>query len=158
MGMVRSGAVFLMVVVLAACTGTRWRPQPPEVNVADLRLESLTLFEQTFEVKLRLRNPNSFEIPINGLEYTVYLNDDRLASGASDRSVTVPAYGSEILVTELTTSTIAFVNQFGKLGNIIGKPLNYTVKGSVELAGRGRRLPFEHSGVITPTRGEGAGI
>lgn len=158
MNMLRSGAVFLMVVLLTACAGTMWRPQPPEVNVADLRLESLTLFEQTFEVKLRVRNPNSFEIPINGLEYTVYLNDDRLASGVSDRSITVPAYGSEIMVTELTTSTVAFVSQFGKLGNIIGKPLNYTVKGSVELAGRGRRLPFEHSGVITPTRGEESGV
>jgi hypothetical protein len=55
-------------------------------------------------------------------------------------------------VTELTTSTMAFVRQFGNLNNIIGKPLNYTVKGSVNLEGWGRRLPFEHNGVITPTR------
>jgi len=152
MSMVRFGGVLLMVVLLAACAGTRLRPEPPEVNIADLRLENLTLFEQTFEVRLRLRNPNSFEIPIAGLEYTVYLNGDRLASGASARSVTLPAYGSEIMVTELTSSTMAFVRQFGNLSNIIGKPLNYTVKGTANLESWGRRLPFEHNGVITPTR------
>lgn len=158
MSAVRFGAGLLMVVLLVACAGTRLRPQPPEVNIADLRLENLTLFEQTFEVRLRLRNPNNFEIPISGLEYTVYLNGDRLASGASARSVTLPAHGSEIMVTELTTSTMAFLNQFGNLSNIIGKPLNYTVKGSVDLERWGRRLPFEHNGVITPTREKGPGV
>ncbi|MBL4611188.1 MAG: LEA type 2 family protein [Pseudomonas sp.] len=67
----------------------------PEIALANVEMLKANLWEQSFRLRLRVDNPNDRSLPIRGMQYQIYLNDARLATGVSDQAFTVPAYGSE---------------------------------------------------------------
>jgi len=63
-----AGAALAAPLLLAAC-GSAGDPVPPLVRLADLRLMESSVFEQRFEIDLRIGNPNDFALPIDGLTF-----------------------------------------------------------------------------------------
>ncbi|MCA9422181.1 MAG: LEA type 2 family protein, partial [Nitrospira sp.] len=43
------------------------------------------MFEQRLQVDLRVRNPNDFDLEVTGLDFTLHLNDQRLARGLTNK-------------------------------------------------------------------------
>ena len=85
------------LVLLSAC-GTLPGQEPVRVQVVDLEPasdgESLEL---RFICVLRVQNPNDSEIPFRGISVDLQVRGSAFASGVSDVSGTVPAFG-EVLV------------------------------------------------------------
>ena len=136
-------AIFL-AVLLVGCSG---RLQKPEVSLAGVDLVGFGLLEQRFVLKVRIRNPNDVELPINALSFEVELDGRHFARGVSEKPVVVPRQGESVLD----------VNAASRLGAVL-KPLrdaqkegrdriNYRVYGDIELEGRGR-YPFERTGEV----------
>lgn len=69
--------------------------EKPDIRLANVEMLRANLWEQTFKLSLRVDNPNDRSLPIRGMQYEIYLNEARLATGVSDTHFTVPAYGSE---------------------------------------------------------------
>ncbi|UAW97648.1 LEA type 2 family protein [Halopseudomonas nanhaiensis] len=67
----------------------------PDIALANVEMLKSNLWEQSFQLRLRVDNPNDRVLPIRGMHYVVYLNDTRLATGVSDSTFDVPAYGSQ---------------------------------------------------------------
>ena len=88
---------------LAGCTGTWLRPLKPEVALADVRFEGGNLLEQRFVLTLRVTNPNRFEIPMQGLTFTLDVADQPFAHGMGNRPVTIPALGEALVEVKATT-------------------------------------------------------
>ncbi|HKJ95433.1 MAG TPA: LEA type 2 family protein, partial [Gammaproteobacteria bacterium] len=89
-----AAACGLMMMLATGCTALRLQQaDPPKVAMTSLQLTGLTIFEQDFDVGLRLTNPNDFPLPIAGMTYTIQLNGEKFADGASNQAVTVPAMG-----------------------------------------------------------------
>ena len=63
----------------------------PKVTVADFRVLNMGLFEQNYVVQLRIKNPNSFSLPIAGLNYRLGISDQEFANGTSNEAITIPA-------------------------------------------------------------------
>lgn len=76
----------------------------PDVSLANVEMLKSNLWEQSFRLKLRVENPNSKALPIRGMQYQVYLNDMRLATGVSNNRFDVPAYGSETFDLEVRSN------------------------------------------------------
>ena len=155
-GMKRSAGGWLVVVfvltVLAGCAGLeRLRPEPPRVTLADLRVLDLSLFEQRFEVALRMRNPNRFALPIQGLRYQLELNGETFANGASAESVTLPAYGEEVLRLEVVSDLGSTLRQIRRWQQEPPEGLSYRLTGSVDVSSMAPSLPFDVAGNITLT-------
>ncbi|MEX0696034.1 MAG: LEA type 2 family protein [Dongiaceae bacterium] len=132
---------------LAACAGIGpgQRVEPPEVRLADLEFVDAGLFEQRFRMILRVRNPNDFALPIDGLRYTLEVNDRAFASGLSNRSLTVPRLGEATVEVEASTTLLDVVGQFMALSS--REALSYRMIGTAFLRGVARReVPFEQSG------------
>jgi len=136
--------LFVVVALLAACTP---RLQKPEISLAGIDLVGLGLVEQRFVLKLRIRNPNDVDLPVNALNFDVELNARHFARGVSDKPVIIPRQGETIL--EIKTVS--------RLGDVL-KPLRdaqknarerigYRIFGSVELEGFGS-IPFDRSGDV----------
>ncbi len=78
----------LGAVVLAACTA-------PQAHVRQLDLRSLTFQALEMGLIMDLRNPNSFEIPLDQMDWGVALFGRQLAEGVATPNARIPAQGRE---------------------------------------------------------------
>jgi len=119
----------LLALVLAACVPGVQKPQPPEARVEAFDLESLDPFtgEARFALRLRVRNPNAFELPL--LESRLTLGFDRARLPFDLPAVTLPAAGFEIVDTRLVVPIAETAEGVGKL--LRGEPVRLRISGKL---------------------------
>jgi LEA14-like dessication related protein len=141
--------VLVAALVTGACTGLA-SLEPPEVHVASLSLleSEPGSLEQQFEVGLRLLNPNNRDIAVEGVDFELEVNGQRLARGLSSEAFTLPRLGEQTTSMVVTTSVIDLLRQAYGLS---GEALEYRVRGRLHLgSGFVRTVPFDHAGRIGP--------
>ncbi|MEX0733208.1 MAG: LEA type 2 family protein [Steroidobacteraceae bacterium] len=134
---------------LAGCAGIPRDFETPEVSFVGIRALEASLFEQRLEVRMRVRNPNSIELPVNGLDVDVELADEPFARGVSAREFVVPAQGEAefdmIVTANAATALLKIVGGDRKSREEIG----YRLKGKLTTRlGMLRTIPFEESGTL----------
>jgi|ThiBioDrversion3_1041553.scaffolds.fasta_scaffold162428_2 LEA14-like dessication related protein len=135
-------------LTLAACSSLPYNAVPPRVGVADVEVKSLGLFEQTFDVGLRVSNPNDFDITIEGLDFTLEVNGRPFASGVSQVSVRVPAVASAVLRVDAVMESKNLIRQLKTLPPAtLAEGVPYRIKGRVKVDKASGWLPFDHAGV-----------
>lgn len=140
----------LLLVALSACsTLPTTDPLPPEVSVDRIRLGKFNLRKQEVNLRLKVENPNSFDLPLQMLSFNINVEGDELANGTSDQAVTIPASGDALLDVSVSSSRL-FKFIFEYLQDLTqGKSETaYTVTGFVKLANWPRRIPFDVDGVL----------
>ena len=107
-----------MAVVLAfgACTVSREPLAPPQVSISDLHPVEMTLLEQRYAVTLRVQNPNPVSLPIIGIAFRLNLNEAEFARGVNAESVTIPAYGEELLDVVVTSNLAGAMGELSAQG------------------------------------------
>lgn len=142
--------VLLLTIILIAtgCASLLIQADPPEVLVSNVKPLGGTLFEQRVQVDLRVRNPNNFDLDVTGLDFTLQLNNKRLARGLASQAVAIPRLGDAILTVETTTSTLDVLSQLLNLTS--GEDVTYQIKGVLHL--QDIPLPFDNEGVLLKTR------
>lgn len=102
----------------------------PEVSLANVEMLKANLWEQSFRLRLRVDNPNDRSLPIRGMHYEIYLNNARLATGVSDQSFNVPAYGSEYFELNVRSNLWRHLRDMIKLVET-QKPVDYRIEGHI---------------------------
>jgi LEA14-like dessication related protein len=139
----------LAVVCLTACATVPRDIEPPKINIANIALKDVAVFEQRFDVQLRIQNPNDQELGINGLRFDIELNDKEFGSGMSGQQVTVPRFGSEVVTVEVITSLSSFLRQFQDRNTSGVGTLRYGLKGTAFVESPSRfKLPFDEKGEV----------
>src|SRR5690606_4664740 len=98
MMLLSTGLTLLMLLrqfSLQGCATVGPACNDPKVTLANVEMLKANHWEQSFRLRMRVDNPNDRSLPVRGMQYQVYLNGMRLATGVADRHFTVPAYGSE---------------------------------------------------------------
>ena len=132
---------------LAGCAGLPSGVEPPTLTISDFGVGSATMFEQQFNLTLRIQNPNTEELRIDGIAFDFEINDQPFARGVGNQAVTVPRFGSAFMPVEAVSSLGGLLRQFGALA-LGDKPgFRYRIRGSVSLVG-GTRIPFDRRGVF----------
>ncbi len=141
--------IFSIWILLFAtsCATLLFQAEPPEVLVSNVTPLGGTLFEQRVQVDLRVRNPNDFDLDVTGLDFTLQLNNKKLARGLASQAVTIPRLGDAILTVETTTSTLDVLGQLLNLAS--GEALTYQIQGILHL--QDIPLPFDNDGVLLDT-------
>jgi LEA14-like dessication related protein len=120
--------------------------EAPQLSIAGVQVVSTDVWQQRLKVRLHVHNPNSIDLPVQGIEYTVELAGQQFASGAADASFTVPAHGDAEFDTTLTTNVAsALLGLLGHGGNL-GDSVDYRLRGKVTLQGWMRTVPFDQKG------------
>jgi len=117
---------------------------PPEISVVNVKPLGLQLFKQQIQIDLQFQNSNSFALDVQGVDFTLDLNGERIAKGKTPRAITVPRYGDAIVPVKTTTSVLKAMKQllnFNKLNN-----MTYQIKGTVQI--EGVKVPFENEGFV----------
>lgn len=109
------------------------------------------LFEQRYRLQLRIQNPNDVDLPIAGMDFQLYLNDEEFANGVSDQTVTLPAFGEQIIDVRVTSSISGVIEQLQLFGRTELQTFSYRLSGHVKLLHRAIKYPFEYRGEIDLT-------
>ena len=136
-------------LAVAGCSAIPTNLETPEVSFVGLRAVEASVFEQRLEVRMKVRNPNDVELPVNGLDVDVELADEPFAHGVSAREFVIPANGEaefDMLVT--ANAATALLKIAG--GDAKSEAIPYTVKGKLSTkVGLLRTVPFEESGTLS---------
>ncbi len=144
----RSCFSVLAALALAGCAAIPANFETPEVSFVSLRAVEASLFEQRLEVRMKVRNPNDLELPVNGLDVDVELADEPFAHGVSVREFVVPAKGEaefDMLVTANAATALLKIASEGRKSDAI----DYRLKGKLSTRlGLLRSIPFEEAGTL----------
>jgi LEA14-like dessication related protein len=135
-------------LALAGCAGIPRDLKTPEVAFVGLRAIEASVFEQKLEVRLKVHNPNSIELPVNGLDVDIELADEPFAHGVSARQFVVPAQGEaefDMIVTANAATALLKIAGSDRRDPDIG----YRVKGKLSTRlGMLRTIPFDETGTL----------
>ncbi len=137
-----------LLLLLTACSSLPLKPQPPRVTLIGLSLVSMDLLEQRYQVRLRLKNPNAFQLPVRGMDFHLDLNGKTFADGVSSQVLDVPAYGEGVMALEVSSSLLQVFRQLQAIDGSDASGVSYRIKGTVAIGDPGRRLPFDYTGEI----------
>ena len=136
----------LVLTLLVSCATTP-KMEPLDVSLSDITPGQMDILEQQYQVKLRVQNPNNFDIPLEGVAYQIELNDKAFAKGVGQQSVTVPKFGEAVLDVTAVSSLSGVLAQLSQLTQGTPEKLRYRVKGKLYRAD-GTSIPFDQLGEI----------
>ena len=139
--------MFFVGLLLASCAGIRGMVEKPGVEFAGLEVQGMGLLEQNFLVKLHLSNPNDFSITLDGVDFTLSLNGEHFANGASRETVILPRLGEADVSVRITTRLDA-LQKLIRAQYKSGKPQEYQLNGRLYGSWVPGGIPFERKGEV----------
>lgn len=146
---VKTTSGLLLVLALAGCALAP-HLATPRLSVIDVQVVSTELWEQRLKVRLRVQNPNDVALSVKGIEYTLDISGQQVASGMSDASFVVPALGEAQFDTNLTTNMAgALLRLVARGPDTLAAGVDYHLAGRISLAtGWLRSVPFDERGTF----------
>lgn len=140
---------FAAVLMLAAagCASLGPYPEPLGISISGFDMVEAGVLEQRYRFKLRIQNPNSAELLIDGLAFEVEINDQPFAKGVSNRRVTIPRFGEQVMEVDAVSTLAGIVRQIAELEKSQqGGALHYRLKGKFSMPSQAAPLPFDYRG------------
>ena len=141
-------ALFILITLTGCASIPTSKPEAPKVTVASVRPLNLSLTRQKLAFRLRVQNPNNFDLPLQQMNFIAKFAGQEIAEGSSDERVTIPANGEAILEVSVTAKIAEMLNQFRAMIDSDTLELDYGVTGTVKLANWPARIPFNVDGVL----------
>jgi LEA14-like dessication related protein len=145
LGYTSRAVVAAVAVVLSACAIVPPRPDPPLVTLEAVRVIRVAESKADISLRLRLGNPNDFEVKIESITFDVTLDGRTAANGRSARIDTLPARGEASVDIAGRVEIGAIATALMALGSQL--PVDYAIRGSATLPG-GTVLQFSRKGQI----------
>lgn len=91
-----------IVLCLGGCAGRGAHFEKPTVGLSSFRLLPSQGITPRFEIGLHIINPNRTAMELEGIFYTVSIDDHRVLAGATNNLPTIEAYGEGDVVINAT--------------------------------------------------------
>lgn len=138
-------ALVLVLGLLGGCASQGPLEEPPRISMIGLKPVEIGLLEQRYSVRLRVQNPNRTDLGIQGMNYSIEVNEREFARGVSDKEVLIPAFGEGIVEVSVISNLSSIIRQLKLLGEK-GTPISYRISGRIALKGIPGTIPFAHEG------------
>ena len=137
--------ISLALMILAACSSNQVLPEAPKVNVVSAAPSELGLDSQVFIFNLEATNPNKFDLPLKGVEFTLHLSDIKVGEGKSNQSVNLVSGVATAFPVEVTTDLASTAVDLKSLFSSGGLNLDYSLEGKMLILGQAG-IPFSLQG------------
>ena len=137
----------LLGLGFTACTSVTNPGKPPRISIVSIRPVAISLLEQRYMITMRIQNPNSAPLAIEGLDYHLNINGKSFAEGVSNQHVTIDGYSEKALELGVRSTTAQMFEQLKSLAGSNGR-LDYSIQGHLRLRGLSSEVPFEHHGGV----------
>jgi LEA14-like dessication related protein len=145
----RRNATILLsgMLMVAGCAGLFF--EEPTLTLKEVHIQQLSLTDASLVFVAEIQNPNSYELRLKTLDYTLYINDREMGGGSLKKEISVPPSSSAPVEIPVTA-------RFGSLGAIAqsyitGQELPYRIEGKalVKAGLFDRTFPFSRSGNLS---------
>ncbi len=137
------------LLLIAGCAGLGTQLETPEITFVGIRAVEASLFEQKLEVRLRVQNPNTMALPVNGLDVAMELAGEPFATGVTAREFVVPAHGEAEFDMIVTANAATALLKIASGDRQSREEIGYRLKGRLSTKlGLLRSIPFEESGSL----------
>jgi LEA14-like dessication related protein len=134
--------------ILGGCAGMQ-QADPPRVTVVDVEPAESQGLEARMLLKLRVQNPNQVPIDFNGVSLELTVLDKSFASGVSNQSGTVPAFGETVIAVPVSISVLGLLGHaMGMMGGKSVDKINYEMRGKLNSTNSGS-LHFKSHGELS---------
>ena len=121
--------------------------ETPRLSVVSIQMQSADIFSQRLQVRMRVLNPNTRELPVKGIRYRIEVNDSELGQGLTNAPFVVPALGEAEFDVQVTTNAVGLLAKL--LSRRKTEAIDYRLVGDVALSsGLLRRIPFDERGSV----------
>mgnify|MGYP001814437141 FL=1 len=140
------------VLVAVSCASMGRDLETPRFSVLGIAVDEIGLFEQRFEVRLRVQNPNDIALPVKGLNLELDIQGEEFARGVSAERFEVPAFGETEFTMRVSTNLVRSATQLSTLFAPGTDEVDYSVDGkvSIDLPFMGS-VPFDAEGSVRLT-------
>jgi len=146
----RSGIIIaVLAIALAGCArGKTVQPDYVDASISELTVGQVGVLEQTWDMTLRVQNPNNYDIPADGMKFLIEVNGKAFARGVNNQAVMIPRLGEAMVQVQAISDLPAVMNQINDMTRLGYQGLDYKLSGTV-FSGEWR-YPFEYKGTIKP--------
>jgi LEA14-like dessication related protein len=138
--------VFAILIFLFSCLS--WFIEKPSFNLKEVAITRFSLFDVQFLFGVEVQNPNTFDLKLRALDYTVFFNDQEVGRGKMDQETLIAKSAATMVQVPLQAD-------FKNLGNpmkeiLAGRDLRYKIEGAaiVKATLGSATIPFSKSGEI----------
>jgi len=144
----RSCLLIMLLSLTAACSSLPSKPVKPTIELVRVKPLNVSLTRQQLRFDLRVVNPNSFDMPIEAIDFIARFNDTNIASGKSSQAVTIAANSEAIVSLDVTAGLDRLAGTLQTLlqGNTLN--LDYELAGTVDVSTWPKPIPFDVVGAM----------
>jgi len=138
--------VFVGLVFLPSCMS--WFLEQPTFALKEVAVTRLSLTDIHFRFGIEVQNPNSFDLDLRALEYTVYFNDRQVGRGRLDKEVRLGKTSTTLVQVPLQTDFKSLGDPLGLV--LAGQDLRYKIEGAaiVKASLGTATIPFSKTGEV----------
>ena len=143
----RNLTILFFVLLITGCAGLFF--EEPTIILKEIHVQQISLTDASIVFVAEIQNPNSYELRLKSLDYTVHLSGREAGDGSLQKEISVPASSS-------TPIEIPVSARFGGLGGIArtyisGQELPYRLEGKalVKAGLFDRTFPFSRTGTLS---------
>ena len=145
-------AIILLLLLLCACAPKGPPPPRLDVSISEIHGARIGMMEQTYNLVLRVQNPNNFDIETDGLSFDIEANGKPFARGVSNQSVSVPRLGESMVKVDAVSDLSSVIGQIRSVPRVAGSGFKYRLVGRF-FSGE-QRFPFDYRGKIAADQPE----
>ncbi|SMF06008.1 LEA14-like dessication related protein [Alteromonadaceae bacterium Bs31] len=136
------------IAFISLCACASMKLEQPQVSIIGFSPVTTQGMEAQFAADIRISNPNSFDLPIEGMSYQLSINGTDLLHGLSNNIPTIPAYGSERVTLDMSVSLLSAPKLFYSLLKNKGEDINYAFTAKIDPKGMLPSFTIKESGVL----------
>jgi LEA14-like dessication related protein len=139
-------AAMATILGIAGCAHLLGTADSPRVNIASIVPKDMKLFEQVFDMELRVMNSGDKELVVKGLVFDLEVNGQPFARGVSNQGFTVEPFSTYVMQVEAVTTLANILRQIvqAQKGEFSG--FTYRLKGYFHSETSTFRIPFDETG------------
>lgn len=137
------------LILLAGCGVFRPGFETPTVSVSSFRALPSDGMVPTFEIGLRIVNPNPIALSLSGLSYTINLAGNELIKGVASDLPRVGAYDEGEVKLTATPNLLAGAKLVADLMRANTNSVDYAFEAKLDLVGIGPPLRVRDAGTVS---------
>lgn len=142
--------LFLHLFWLSACsTLTPLNLEKPTVTVSGVELEPGEGISPNFLIKLHITNPNAVAIALQGIAYSVYIEEKPILAGVANQLPVIDGYGQADITLTARANLINGVRLLASLMNQPQPELNYRLQAKLDTGSLTGPIQVSETGQLT---------
>ena len=146
----RFTSVFLLSLMMTACTTLNIKPKTPTLSVLSVVPVKMGITEQVLRFKLNAFNPNSFNLPLQSMQFTTRFSGIDVGQGMMSEAITLAPNSDNELSLDVTTDLSKVIKNMGDLFKAQSLNFDYELDGKMTVLntgiGDGVGIPFVLTG------------